>query len=1285
FVVTDASNNTAICSFDVTVTDNENPVINCVVNQAKNTDIGTCGYTVTGSEFDPTSFGDNCPGSYITNNFNNTNTLAGASFHKGTTTVVWTVTDAYSNTTTCSFDVVVTDNENPVIACVANQAKNTAVGECSYTVIGSEFDPTSFGDNCPNSTITNDFNNSSTLAGAIFPKGSTNVVWTVSDASSNIATCSFEVVVTDNENPSITLPTNISINNDPGICGAKVNYTVGYSDNCFGSTIAQTAGLASGSLFPIGTTTNTFVVTDASGNYITGSFDVIVTDNEAPVVITKNITVYLDANGDASIVPADVDGGTSDNCSFNLTVFPHTFDCAIVGPIPVTLTATDSNNNSSTGIATVTVLDTIPPVFLNCPNDTIVYANKLYCEAKFINWVTPSAYDNCSYTITNNVHLCRCFLIGTTSVTYTVTDPSGNFDTCTFNVTVIPLPLVVTNQTSNYNGYGVSCAGGNNGFIDLTVDGGCVPYTYNWSNGATTQDINGLSAGIYTVTIKDFNNTVFTTSFTITEPPLLTANAGVDQTICLPSTAQLNGVANGGIPAYIYFWKPSGTLNNSQIANPIASPNTNMTYSLFVIDANGCFATDQVTVSIGTPPTASITVTGEDDFCDGCDGVVLTAHSSTTNNLYLWSTNETTQSISLKMTTHNPGLYSVTVTDLNGCPSDQPATYNFQPREHTGSYSIIGLEEVELGEKNYVLNGSVGVADNNGTATFDKYTEIQGNGAFAIAKFIQADAQSFIPLKYYEPAPVTLPVMQLNTQSGTYTNVSVNNYTNTTITSNFVSVEVGKNATVTLTGNVFGNIELNKGSKVIFTSSDIDIVSINVKESKSYSPSTISFTQNATVRILQDFKIDDYSSINPENYDVCFYIGCDIDTSTTNCGPCDGKVTHLTLRYNGSSPALIKVKQKDGTTVFNNNVNPGENFSFVGTDKKGTLGTEITVYVNNTENVKIHTSCSQPIEVGLVFGDFTVMGGASRNGGALCVAEEVIDDDCGPCDGKVTYLTLKYNGSIPHLFTVKQKNGATVFNNTVNPGESFSFIGTDKGTLGTEITISYNNKCTNVTIHTSCSQPIEVGMTFGEFTVMAGASKNGGALCVAEGVNMGCDDDDDNVSACGPGILDIDGKAIEFNGSVYIPDGEIYVHGSSYQSTAIHMKGLFIAKSITSTSEYVYWDWNDCVIGSKGSYEIPGNTASVEEIVRPSFMNAYPNPATSSENITVEFNQTQDKIAFVELYSLIGGRLKQIKIENSDLHTNKVVIDMSNIPVGIYMIRVVSGDEMHTQKVVLTK
>ncbi len=233
---------------------------------------------------------------------------------------------------------------------------------------------------------------------------------------------------------------------------------------------------------------------------------------------------------------------------------------------------------------------------------------------------------------------------------------------------------------------------------------------------------------------------------------------------------------------------------------------------------------------------------------------------------------------------------------------------------------------------------------------------------------------------------------------------------------------------------------------------------------------------------------------------------CPVDNPGPDPDPdceCDGKVTELTLEYLGDSAAQIRVEQKkDDVVVFDANVAPGEQFSFVGQDDRGTLSTEIKIFVDGVLNTSIHTSCSQPIGPGLVSGDFLVIAGSSRNGGELCPLDDPgpdpdpdPDPDC-ECDGKVTELTLEYLGSSSAQIRVEQKkDDVVVFDAVVAPGEQFSFVGEDKkNTLGTEIKI-FVDGVLNTKIHTSCSQPIGPGLISGDFLVIEGMSRNGGELC----------------------------------------------------------------------------------------------------------------------------------------------------------------------------------------------
>ncbi len=191
----------------------------------------------------------------------------------GTQNVTLTVTDASNNSSTCVATVTVVDNTPPFyvdcssitlaldangmatlrpeqIVDVTEIYEHEACGIASIVLSQSNF-------NCSN-------------------LGANSVTVTVTDVNNNVSTCTSTVTIVDNIAPIITCNAPIVVTSDAGQCGAVVTYTVTSIDNCAGQTIAQTAGLPSGSFFPKGTTTNSFVVTDASGNTAACSFTVTV-------------------------------------------------------------------------------------------------------------------------------------------------------------------------------------------------------------------------------------------------------------------------------------------------------------------------------------------------------------------------------------------------------------------------------------------------------------------------------------------------------------------------------------------------------------------------------------------------------------------------------------------------------------------------------------------------------------------------------------------------------------------------------------------------------------------------------------------------------------------------------------------------------------------------------------------------------------------------------------------------------------------------------------------------
>lgn len=196
--------------------------------------------------------------------------------------------------------------------------------------------------------------------------------------------------------------------------------------------------------------------------------------------------------------------------------------------------------------------------------------------------------------------------------TYTVTATDAYGCTGTASAVITQPSAALTLSTTQVN---VSCNGGSNGSIDLTVSGGTSPYTYAWGGGQTTEDISSLNAGTYTVTVTDANGCIATTSATITEPTALNlSTTQVNVTCNGGSNGSIDLTVSGGVSPYSYTWSNSALTED--ISGLVAG-----TYSVNVVDANFCTATTSVTItepaaivisgfapgsgSIGTPVTIS--------------------------------------------------------------------------------------------------------------------------------------------------------------------------------------------------------------------------------------------------------------------------------------------------------------------------------------------------------------------------------------------------------------------------------------------------------------------------------------------------------------------------------------------------------------------------------------------------------------------------------------------------------------------------------------------------------
>jgi len=316
----DGSGNSNSCTVTLTVADTIAPTISCVQDATRDTDSGGLSYTVVGAEFDA-SLSDNDADTILTNDFNGTASLAGAVLPLGDTLVTWTANDGVGNSNYCEIIIVVQDTEAPSISCVQDATRSTDSGLSTYTAIGTEFDA-SFADNSGNATLMNDFNGTASLAGAVLPLGDTIVTWTASDGNGNINFCEMTVTVVDTEAPGLSCSENLSLTVTSSSCTIPVIFnTPVVQDNASPSgSVIQTAGLPSGSEFPVGTTTNTFEATDAAGNTTTCSFDVTVTVAESLTGYMSEIAGITDGDEFGISISLSADGlrmavGASENDS----------------------------------------------------------------------------------------------------------------------------------------------------------------------------------------------------------------------------------------------------------------------------------------------------------------------------------------------------------------------------------------------------------------------------------------------------------------------------------------------------------------------------------------------------------------------------------------------------------------------------------------------------------------------------------------------------------------------------------------------------------------------------------------------------------------------------------------------------------------------------------------------------------------------------------------------------------------------------------------------------------
>uniref|UniRef100_UPI00404AF40E Ig-like domain-containing protein n=2 Tax=Flavobacterium sp. TaxID=239 RepID=UPI00404AF40E len=226
----------------------------------------------------------------------------------------------------------------------------------------------------------------------------------------------------------------------------------------------------------------------------------------------------------------------------------------------------------------------------------------------------------------------------------------------------IDVPDITSTQTN------VLCNGSATGAINISTTGGTAPYTYNWSDGITTEDRTDLIAGTYSVTVTDANGINDTETITITQPNVLTSSITLQTNVtcygAFDGSATIS--ADGGTSGYTYSWAPSGG-TSATITGRAAGD-----YTCTITDASGCTTTQLVTITQSNALTSSITSQTDVSCNGGSDGsATISASGGTPGYTYSWAPSGGT---SATITGLTAGDYTCTITDALGCIKTQTVT-----------------------------------------------------------------------------------------------------------------------------------------------------------------------------------------------------------------------------------------------------------------------------------------------------------------------------------------------------------------------------------------------------------------------------------------------------------------------------------------------------------------------------------------------------------------------------------------------------------------------------------